>query len=103
MWTLGEMFDASSGFRVRLRAGHRLITGGPYAFARHPMYQAVIIVGFGALLIYRTWAVAFFATNMFGLVIRARREEQPLAAEFPEEWEAYCYRVPAWLPPIRRK
>lgn len=103
MWTLGEMFDASSGFGVRLRAGHRLITGGPYAFVRHPMYQAVIIVGLGALLIYRTWAMAFFATNMFGLVVRARREGQALAAEFPEEYEAYCRRVPAWLPRIRRK
>jgi protein-S-isoprenylcysteine O-methyltransferase Ste14 len=102
MWTLGEMFDASSGFGVRLRAGHRLITRGPYAFVRHPMYLAVITVGLGALLIYKTWAMVFFALNMFGLTVRARREEQALAAEFPEEWEDYCHRVPAWLPCIRR-
>ena len=70
---------------------------------RFHISTAVIIVGFGALLIYKTWAMAFFATNMFGLVVRARREEQALAAEFPAEWEAYSRRVPAWLPRIRRK
>ena len=101
--TLGEMFDASSGFGVRLRASHRLITRGPYAFMRHPMYLAVILAGLGALLIYKTWAMAFFASNMFGLIYRARGEEQALVAEFPEEWAAYCRRVPAWLPRLQKK
>jgi protein-S-isoprenylcysteine O-methyltransferase Ste14 len=100
---LGEMFSASSGFGVRLYAGHRLVTAGPFAFVRHPMYLAVILAGIGALLLYRTWAMAFFAVNMFFLTIRARREEQALAAEFPEEWADYSRRVPAWVPRWKRK
>jgi len=100
--TLGEMFGVSSGFGVRLHAGHRLITHGPFAIVRHPMYLAVIIVALGGLLIYRTWTMALFASIMFGLVFRARREEQALAVEFGEEWRAYARRVSAWLPRIRR-
>ncbi len=96
--TLGRMFSASSGFGVRLFADHGLVTGGPYAFVRHPMYLAVILVGLGGLLLYKTWAMAFIALNMFGLVFRARHEEQALATEFGEEWEKYCRRVPAWMP-----
>ncbi len=96
--TLGVMFAPSSGFGVRLHAGHRLITTGPFAFVRHPMYLAVITAGMGGLLLYRTWAMLLFAVTMFGLTVRARREEQTLAAEFGAAWEEYCQRVPAWLP-----
>lgn len=96
--TLGVMFAPSSAFGVRLHAEHRLITAGPYAFVRHPMYLAVITAGIGGLLIYCTWAMLVFAVTMFGLTVRARREEQALAAEFGAAWAEYCRRVPAWLP-----
>jgi protein-S-isoprenylcysteine O-methyltransferase Ste14 len=96
--TLGAMFAPSTGFGVRLHAGHRLITTGPYALVRHPMYLAVIATGIGGLLLYRTWAMLAFAAAMFGLTVRARREEAALAPEFGAAWEAYCRRVPAWLP-----
>jgi protein-S-isoprenylcysteine O-methyltransferase Ste14 len=98
--TLGAMFGAASGFGVRLYAGHRLITTGPYAFVRHPMYLAVVLAGLGGLLLYRTWAMAFFSLNMLGLVVRARREERTLEAEFGEEWSEYARRVPAFVPRI---
>jgi protein-S-isoprenylcysteine O-methyltransferase Ste14 len=98
---LGPMFSPSSGFGVALFAGHRLITAGPYALVRHPMYLGVMLAAWGSLLLFRTWAVLGFAIMMFGLVFRARREERVLADEFGDAWRAYAARVPAWLP--RRK
>lgn len=100
---LGPMFGAASGFGVRLQAGHRLVTHGPYRYVRHPMYLAVILAGFGGLLIYRTWAMLAFVVSMSGLGIRARREEQVLAEEFGEEWKVYAQQVPAWIPRLRRR
>ena len=96
--TLGAMFAPSSGFGVRLHAEQQLITTGPFALVRHPMYLAVIAAGVGGLLLYRTWAMLLFAPAMFGLIVRARREEAALAIEFGADWAAYCRRVPAWLP-----
>ncbi len=101
--TLGPMFGASSGFGVRLQASHQLVTDGPYRHVRHPMYLAVILAGWGGLLMYRTWAMLAFVTCMLGLGIRARREEQVLAEEFGEEWAAYARRIPTWIPRLRRK
>ena len=101
--TLGDMFTASSGFGVRLPQGQRLVISGPYRYVRHPMYLAVILVGISGLLFYRTWAMLFFAVMMFGLVVRARREERALAELFGEEWLAYTRQVPAWLPDLLRK
>ena len=96
--SLGQMFGPSSGFGVRLHATHRLVTAGPYAHIRHPMYLAVIGVGIGSFLLYRTWAALCFAVIMLGLVVRARREEKVLAEEFSLEWKVYTSRVPAWFP-----
>jgi protein-S-isoprenylcysteine O-methyltransferase Ste14 len=98
---LGAMFSPSSGFGVALFAGHQLITAGPYAFVRHPMYLGVMLAAWGSLLLYRTWAVLGFSIVMFGLAIRARREERVLGDEFGQAWRAYAARVPAWFP--RRK
>jgi protein-S-isoprenylcysteine O-methyltransferase Ste14 len=100
---LGRSFAASSGFGVRLPAGQRLVTQGPFRFVRHPMYLAVILAGLGGLLLYRTWAALFFAVMMLGMVQRARREEQALAEIFGAEWQAYARRVPPWIPRFSKR
>jgi protein-S-isoprenylcysteine O-methyltransferase Ste14 len=52
--TLGEMYKPASGFGVQLNVDHRLITCGPFAFVRHPMYLGLQMVAVGGLLIYWT-------------------------------------------------
>ena len=102
LFSLRGMFAPSSAFGVRLHANHALVTAGPYAYVRHPMYLAVIVAALGSLLLYQTWATLLFAVGMFGLDIRAAREERVLAAEFGIQWEAYASTVPRWLPRFRR-
>jgi protein-S-isoprenylcysteine O-methyltransferase Ste14 len=96
--TLGTMYDVSSSVGAQLYSDHRLVTEGPYAYVRHPMYLGILIIGLGGLLIYRTWTLAFVALTFLGLIFRARNEEQGLADEFGEQWEEYCRQVPPWLP-----
>ena len=100
--TLGKMYNVSSALAAQLYIDHQLIMDGPFAHVRHPMYLGVLMAAFGGLLIYRTWALVFLAVAFLGLAVRARREEQGLAAEFGEQWEEYCERVPAWIPRLRR-
>ena len=99
---LGEMYNVSMAVGAQLFAGHRLIISGPYALVRHPMYAGIILASWGSLLIYRTWTCAVLAVMFLGLAVRARREEQVLAAEFGPEWEAYRQRVPGWIPRLKR-
>ncbi len=96
--TLGENFNASSGFGVRLQQDHELVTRGPYSYVRHPMYLAVILVGWGGLLKYLTWTMLGFAVMMLGLIYRAHKEEQALMTEFGRDWEEYKRKVPRWIP-----
>jgi protein-S-isoprenylcysteine O-methyltransferase Ste14 len=62
------------------------------------MYLGLQVAALGGLLVYRTWTLVFVTVNFLGLFIRAWREEQALAEEFGEEWEAYSQEVPAWIP-----
>jgi len=98
--SLGMSFNASSGFGVRLNLAHQLVTNGPFAYIRHPMYLAVILSCWGGLLLYRSWTMLVFAVMMFGLVYRGRKEEEALAQAFGAAWQAYQRSVPGWLPHI---
>jgi protein-S-isoprenylcysteine O-methyltransferase Ste14 len=100
---LGQLYSVSSSLAAQLFAEHKLIVHGPYAYVRHPMYLGAELFSLGGLFIYRTWTMVFLSIAFLGLVFRARREEEVLAAEFSPQWEAYCQEVPAWLPRFRRR
>jgi len=100
-FTLGDNYFPSTGLGVQLFAGHQLVTNGPFAILRHPMYAGLILAAPGSLLIYMTWTTLFLACFAPLITIRAYREEIALAAEFGVQWQAYCRRVPKWIP--RRK
>jgi protein-S-isoprenylcysteine O-methyltransferase Ste14 len=97
-FTLGRNYFVSTGLGAQLFAGHQLITHGPFALVRHPMYSGLMLAAFGALLLYATWTTLVFACFAPLLSVRARREETALAAEFGAQWRAYCQRVPAFVP-----
>ena len=100
---LGDMWGAASSLGVRLPAQARLVTIGPFAYVRHPLYLGLNLAALGGLLLFRTWTLVFISASFLTLVWRARREEQALAAEFADTWHAYSRRVPAWLPRLHHR
>lgn len=100
---LGKNYFVSTGFGAQLFKDHQLITIGPYAIVRHPMYAGLILAGLGSLLLYFTWTTFYFACFAPLLLVRARREEQALAAEFGEKWTEYSHHVPAFIPRLRKE
>jgi protein-S-isoprenylcysteine O-methyltransferase Ste14 len=100
--TLGRMYGISSSRGAQLYADHRLVTAGPFALVRHPMYLGGQLAEIGALLLHRTWDALAIALNAPTLVLRARREEEALAAEFGAAWEDYRGRVPFLYPRVGR-
>ena len=102
-YALGSNYFPSTGFGVQLFANHQLITSGPYAIVRHPMYVGLILGAFGSMLIYFTWTTLCFACIAPFFTVRARREEAALAEEFGDLWQAYCNRVPAFIPRLKHR
>ena len=83
----------------------KLVVEGPYRIVRNPMYWSVAFVMLGEAAVFHSLAlvelVAAFAVgvNVFVLLY----EEPALRRKFGEEYEAYCKRVPRWLPRLRSK
>ena len=82
----------------------RLITGGPYAFVRNPLYVGsfLIVIGF---CIAMTSPVAALATLIcFAMLYgeKTKREEELIQGEWGAEYAAYLAAVPRWVPTWRR-
>lgn len=95
---LGSSYRPSSTLGATLAPNHHLVTTGPFAVVRHPMYVGLALAAIGALAVYRTWSTVLFVVQLPVLVVRAEREEELLAQTFGEAWRRYTRRVPAWLP-----
>lgn len=83
----------------------RLVTGGPYAFSRHPVYLGEIATALGVNLATAGWlggvAVAYFVGAE---LLRMRWEEGVLARAFPDDYPSYAARVPRYFPiPFRSR
>lgn len=95
--SLGRLFSVHLG----VQAEHRLITRGPYAIVRHPMYLGIIDYIFGSALVFNDAGllVLTLAFIVFFLV-QLRHEEAIFARHFGAEYRRYQEQVPALFPPL---
>ena len=71
----------------------KLVTTGPYAFARHPLYAAEMLSIAGTAILYQQpWATLLAVGVLVLLTIRSHFEEQVLREAYPE-YAAYRARV----------
>ncbi len=69
---------------VKIQAGQRAITTGPYAIVRHPMYSGLLFFFSGIPLLLGSWrGLLVAALFIVGVAYRATKEEQTLSAELP--------------------
>jgi protein-S-isoprenylcysteine O-methyltransferase Ste14 len=80
--------------------GRKLITSGPYAVVKHPLYTGVaLLVLPWAGFLFNTWIGVLLGIAMYvGSRIYAPREERILSEAFGTGWDEYCGRVKIpWL------
>lgn len=76
----------------------KLVTGGPYAWVRHPLYTVEIITIIGTAMQFQApWSWAIALTVVALLWIRSHFEEQVLASAYPE-YGAYRARTRRFIP-----
>ncbi len=81
------------------RASTALVTSGPFAISRNPIYvgNTLILAGFGGIANSLWYWLAAGVALLLVDRLAVRPEEAHLAARFPEEWAAYAARVRRWL------
>jgi protein-S-isoprenylcysteine O-methyltransferase Ste14 len=83
---------------VELRQPVFLLTSGPYAHSRNPMYISELALWLGWAVFYGSVPVLIgFAILLAVLVLAALHEERVLYARFGETYRAYQRTVPRWL------
>ena len=66
-----------------------LITSGPYAYVRHPIYAGAILGLFGSALTGSIVAVVLFIISIVFCLRRIHKEERNMLSLFPGQYPAY--------------
>jgi protein-S-isoprenylcysteine O-methyltransferase Ste14 len=91
--------NSFGGSTVQVFAGQSVITTGPYALVRHPMYVGVLILIAGVpLALGSWWGLAILLLAVPGLMWRITDEEKLLRQDL-HGYNAYAQKVPYRLLP----
>jgi protein-S-isoprenylcysteine O-methyltransferase Ste14 len=93
---LGRLWSA----RITLKADHKVVESGPYAFVRHPIYTGLLLALLATAVAKGTVpGLGGFALLLAGVWLKARLEERWLTEELgADAYDSYRRRVPMLLP-----
>jgi protein-S-isoprenylcysteine O-methyltransferase Ste14 len=95
--TLGSNWSG----RATVKANHELVTNGPYAVSRHPIYTGLLLAVAGTALAIGAWRGALaLIVILLALMIKMSQEERLMVQTFPAAYPAYRQRVKALIPGI---
>jgi protein-S-isoprenylcysteine O-methyltransferase Ste14 len=101
LWLLASVLALGRCFGV-LPEARGLVTRGPYAIVRHPVYVGEFGTCLGFLIAAPSlWNLASIVTFCAAQAVRMRLEERALTREFPE-YADYAARTPLVIPRLRR-
>jgi protein-S-isoprenylcysteine O-methyltransferase Ste14 len=87
---------------ARTRSDHELVTWGPFAYVRHPIYSALFLWMLAmAVALGHYWGLILgVPLYWLGTILRIREEERLLRAQFGPDYEGYAKRVKRFVPGI---
>lgn len=101
-WTWTQIhLDTQWSAQLQFQRSHHLVTTGPYAGIRHPLYLAMMGWGVAVALLTANWIfVAVSGLAIAGVLRRVPKEEQVLIEAFGDEYRAYMQRTGGFFPKI---
>jgi protein-S-isoprenylcysteine O-methyltransferase Ste14 len=86
------------GMPMSVHESPELVTTGPYARLRHPIYAGIIIAFIGNALALSLWWLVAVVAAVFRFGYAARKEEATMLAMFPSEYAEYQRRTSMIVP-----
>ncbi|MGD1276842.1 MAG: isoprenylcysteine carboxylmethyltransferase family protein [Tepidisphaeraceae bacterium] len=84
---------------VTVKEDHELVTSGPYALVRHPIYTGLLLAFLGSAVARGEWCGLLAVALVFvALWRKLRLEEKWMSEQFGKSYEAYSRRVAALVP-----
>jgi protein-S-isoprenylcysteine O-methyltransferase Ste14 len=98
-WHLGRNW----GMPMSRKEQPELVTRGPYALIRHPIYTGLILAMLGSAMgVNVFWALLLVPVGAY-FIYSARREETVMLELFPEQYAAYMARTGMLAPRLFRR
>jgi protein-S-isoprenylcysteine O-methyltransferase Ste14 len=99
-WTWTQVaLDTRWSAQLQLRKEHQLVTSGPYARIRHPLYAAMFAWAIALALLTASWIfVAIAVLSIAGTMVRVPKEEKMMLEAFGDEYKAYMQRTGRYFP-----
>jgi protein-S-isoprenylcysteine O-methyltransferase Ste14 len=86
------------GMPMSRKEDPELVTGGPYAVVRHPIYTGIIVAMLGTMIAETfVWILPLIVFSAY-FIYSARREEELMCRQFPGKYSAYMKRTWMLLP-----
>jgi protein-S-isoprenylcysteine O-methyltransferase Ste14 len=77
---------------------HELVTSGPYAYVRHPIYTGAMLMAFGTATTGSIWGIGVFIVSALVYIPRIGKEEKIMLELFPEQYPEYRKKTKALIP-----
>ena len=88
----------SWGMPMTVHESPHLVTTGPYARIRHPIYTGILVGFVGNALALSLWWFVAVAAGLVYFGYAARKEESTMLATFPNDYGAYRARTSRMIP-----
>jgi protein-S-isoprenylcysteine O-methyltransferase Ste14 len=86
------------GMPMSRKEDPELVTGGPYAYVRHPIYTGILTALLGSVIGYGLiWLLPLLISVVY-FIYSARREEALMCEQFPTQYPDYMQRTKMLLP-----
>ncbi|ESZ19482.1 farnesyl cysteine carboxyl-methyltransferase [Mesorhizobium sp. L48C026A00] len=85
---------------LEIRERHELVSAGPYALVRHPMYTSFLLMGLGQLFLLPNWVAGISGLIGFAVLflLRVDKEERMMLETLGPQYRAYMERTKRIVP-----
>jgi len=100
VWIAASVIALGTSFRIGIDDGEqmKLITKGPFAINRNPLYTGFLFLFAGVYITFTNWIfLIYFIVGAFMINRQIVREEAALKIMFGDEYIEYCKRVRRYL------
>jgi protein-S-isoprenylcysteine O-methyltransferase Ste14 len=84
--------------RPAVKEHHELVTTGPYAYVRHPIYTGIMLATLGSALIGTIFGIVMFIVVSIVFALRISKEEKLMLELFPRQYPEYQKRTKRLVP-----
>ena len=90
-----------SGVVVTVKDQHQLVTSGPYAIVRHPIYAGLFLMAMASAIIAPLFGTITGTVMLLCVfLLRIQREERMMTLHFGQQYDAYRQRIARLIPYI---